>query len=234
MPVKRYTPAASVVSRDAHDRCTVPNCLRRPMSWGGAYCTKHHHRHFENGHVEATVATIAELARFTDWIDQGLRLYRDTPAVRIGLVRAEQLLKFTPQQGHAYESYLSGRMAAVRAKAGRPVNARKLLITILSFFAFEAAEPARVMNTDVRNIGLARSVIRLGRCKQRQPRKTDLIPSGAYIASQFAVFAGAFLNELKRRTRADNIKRQREDAALGDFTIPNDEPEGTLTPTELT
>jgi hypothetical protein len=218
MPTKRYTPAASVVSRDAHDRCVVPNCLRRPMAWGGAYCTKHHHRNFENGHVDATVVTITELARFTDWIDQGLRLYRDTPAVRIALVRAEQLLKFTPQQGHAFESYLSGRMAAVRAKAGTPVDARKLLITILSYFAFEAAEPARVMNKDVRNIGLARSVIRLGRCKQRQPRKTDLIPSGAYIASQFAVFAGAFLALLKQRTRADNVKRQREDAALTDFS----------------
>lgn len=107
----------------------------------------------------------------------------------------------------------------MRAKAGIAVDARRVLITVLYYFAFEAAEPARVMNTNVRNIGLARSVIRLGRCKQRQPRKSDLIPSGAYIASLFAVFAGAFLNELKRRTRSDNIKRQREDDAPQDFSL---------------
>jgi hypothetical protein len=223
MPVKRFTPAASVATRDAHDRCTVGGCIRRPHHWGAAFCSKHAQRAFENGHVDATVATFADLARFTDWIDEGLRLYRGTPAVRVALVRAEQLLRFTPQQGHSYESYLSGRMAAVRMKAGIPVDARKLLITILSYFAFEEAEPARVMNTDVRNIGLARSVVRLGRCKQRQPRKTDLIPSGAYIASQFAVFAGAFLRELKRRTRADNVKRERENAALADFTCHADD-----------
>jgi hypothetical protein len=71
---KRYTPLASVVSRDAHDRCVVTGCLRRPMAWGGAYCTRHHHRAFENGHVNATVVTIRELAQFYSWIDDGLKL----------------------------------------------------------------------------------------------------------------------------------------------------------------
>ena len=188
------------------------------MAWGAAYCTRHHHRAYENGHVEATVATIRECARFYEWIDTGLRLYRDTPAVRIALARAERLLKFSPRQGHEWETYFAGRMSAVRGKAGIPVDARRVLITVLCYFAFEAAHPERVMNTDVRNIGLVRSLIRLGKCKQPAPRKSNLIPSGAYIAGELGTFAIAFLDELKRRTRGDNVKREREEAALRDFT----------------
>ena len=219
---KRYTPLASVVNRDAHDHCVVAGCLRRPMAWGGAYCTRHHHRAFENGHVDATVVTIRELAQFYSWIDDGLKLYHSTPAVRIALARAAKLLHFTPQRGEEWERYLAGCMSAVRAKAGVPVDARRLLITVLCYFAFESAHPERVMSTDVRNIGLARSLIRLGKCKQPAPRKSNLIPCGAHIARELGAFAIAFLNELKRRTRADNIKRQREDAALTDFSTPNE------------
>jgi hypothetical protein len=217
-PRKRFTPAASVVTRDGHDRCTVPGCIRRPHHWGAAFCSKHAQRAFENGHVEATVATIRELAVFAPWIDYGLRLYHNTPAVRIALARSTKLLRYEPQRGEEWERYLAGRMSAVRAKAGIPVDARRLLITVLCYFAFEAAYPERVMSRDVHDIGLARSLIRLGKCKQPAPRKSNLVPCGAYIASELGRFAITFLDLLKRRTRADNIKREREDAALVDFT----------------
>jgi hypothetical protein len=226
---KRFTAAASVVAHDAHDRCTVPGCIRRPHHWGAAFCSKHAQRAFENGHVEASAVTIRELAQFVDWIDDGLRLYRDTSAVRIALARAEKLLHFTPQRGEEWERYFACRMSAVRAKAGVPVDARRVLITILTYFAFEAAFPERVMSTDVHDIGLARSLIRLGKCKQPAPRKSNLVPCGAYIASELGRFAITFLDLLKRRTRADNIKRQREDAALTDFSTPN---ESSLTPND--
>lgn len=216
---KRFTPAASVVTHDAHDRCTVRGCIRRPHHWGAAFCSKHAQRAFENGHVEATVATIRELARFAGWIDDGLKLYHNTPAVRIALVRAEKLLRYTPQRGEEWERYFAGRMSALRAKAGIPVDARRVLITVLSYFAFEAAHPERVMNTDVHDIGLARSLIRLGKCKQPTPRKSNLVPSGAYIASELGAFAIAFLDLLKRRTRADNDKLEKEARMLSDFTV---------------
>jgi hypothetical protein len=219
MPRKRFTPAASVVTHDAHDRCTVRGCIRRPHHWGAAFCSKHAQRAFENGHVEATVATIRDLAQFYPWIDDGLRLYHNTPAVKIALVRAEKLLRYTAQRDAEWERYFAGRMSAVRAKAGIPVDARRALLTVLTYFAFEAAHPERVMNTDVRNIGLARSLIRLGKCKQPAPRKSNLVPCGAYIARELGTFAIAFLDLLKRRTRADNVKRAREDAALVDFGL---------------
>jgi hypothetical protein len=171
--------------------------------------------------------TIAELAQFVGWLGHGLDLYHNTPAVKIALERAHRLLHFTASTDAPYERYLAGRMSSVRSKPGEPVDARRLLVTALSYYAFELAHPERIMNTTVRDIGLARALIRLGRCKQPQPRKSDLAASGAHIASQFSLFAGAFLNELKRRTRADNAKRQREEAALGDFAIPNNSLENT-------
>jgi hypothetical protein len=198
MPRKRFTPAASVATRDAR------------------------------------AVTIRELAQFAPWIDDGLRLYHNTPAVKIALARAEKLLRFTPQRGEQWERYFAARMSAVRAKAGIPVDARRVLITVLTYFAFEAAYPERVMSTDVHDIGLARSLIRLGKCKQPAPRKSNLVPCGAHIASELGRFAITFLDLLKRRTRADNVKRQREEAALADFTIPKDDLEGTLAPSEFT
>jgi hypothetical protein len=219
MTRKRFTPAASVATRDAHDRCTVSGCIRRPHHWGAAFCSKHAQRSFENGHHDARAITIRELAQFAPWIDDGLKLYNNTPAVKIALARAEKLLRYTPQRGEDWERYLAGRMSAVRAKAGVPVDARRVLITVLTYFAFEAAYPERVMSTNVRDIGLARSLIRLGKCKQPAARKSNLIPCGAHIARELGAFAIAFLNELKRRTRADNLKRQCEDAALTDFSL---------------
>jgi hypothetical protein len=114
-------------------------------------------------------------------------------------------------------------MVAVRTKAGEPVDARRVLLTVLSYLAWEAAHPERVPNTDARNIGVARSLIRLGRCKQPQPRKSDLVPSGRHIIEQLGKFAVVFIEELKRRTRADNINRQREEAALTDLRQPGND-----------
>ena len=156
---RRYTPAANFVGMIDRDHCAVQGCVRRPHHFGAPYCVRHAKRALHHGHVDATIATIRELAQFTDWISHGLDLYRNTPAVKIALARAHRLLHFTPQTGAAWELYFAGRMAAVRQKAGRPVDARRLLVTALTYFAFEQAHPERVQTTTVRDIGLARSLI---------------------------------------------------------------------------
>jgi hypothetical protein len=214
---KRYTPLASPVNRDAHDRCTVPGCIRRPHHWGAALCTKHADRAARHGHVEATTVTKRELAQFYLWVDRGLDLYRDTRAVRVALERAKQLLNFSPASSADWEMWFAGCMSSVRAKPGIAVDARRVLITVLTFFAFEAAYPERVPNTDARDIGLSRSLVRLAVYKQPRPKASLQKLAGRYIAEQLGAFAIAFLDLLKQRTRADNTRREREEAALRDF-----------------
>jgi len=224
---KRYTPLASPVSRDAHDRCTVQGCLRRPHHWGAARCSKHADRVTLNGHVDATAITKRELAQFYQWVDHGLDLFRDTRAVRVALERAKRLLNFAPSTGADWELWFAGCMASVRAKPGIAVDARRVLITVLTYFAFEAAYPARVPCTDTRDIGLSRSLVRLAVYKKPTLKASLQKLAGRYIAEQFGAFAIAFLDLLKQRTRADIRKREREDAALRDFTTPNDLPKDT-------
>jgi hypothetical protein len=209
-----------VLTRELHQRCTVAGCIRRPHHWGSGYCSKHAARANQYGHPQATTATIKELAQFADWIDYGLRIFRDTPAVRIALDRAQGLLHFQPDQGQHWERYLAGRMANVRLKPGVPVDARRMLLTALSFYAFEAAHPQRVMSDTVRNMGLARSLIRLGKCRHKPPRKSELNACGGYINDLLGMFAVKFLDELQKRTRKDNAQRDREEALLRDFSSP--------------
>jgi hypothetical protein len=217
---KRYTPLASVAYRNAHDRCTVPGCIRRPHHWGAALCTKHADRANRHGHIEATTVTKRELAQFYEWIDHGLDLYRDTRAVRVALERAKQLLHFSPASGADWEMWFAGCMSSVRAKPGVAVDARRALITVLTFFAFEGAYPERVPSTDTRDIGLSRSLVRLAVYKQPRPKSSLQKLAGRYIAEQLGTFAIAFLDLLKWRTRADNRERERGEAALRDFSLP--------------
>lgn len=221
---RRYSPAAGVLKKD-RDRCTVPSCIRRPHHFGAPYCQRHSHRAYELGDVNATTVTIAELRQYRDWLDRGLRIYRDTPAVKIALRKADALYRFTPTEGHAWESFLSGRMHALKCKAGVVITPRDILIEVVSLFTFEQAFPHRLPSTVCRDIALARSVIRLGKgMRQMAPRKADMIAVGKYLSEQFGVFSVRFLQELTKLTRAESRQRERESAALADFTIPNDSP----------
>ena len=226
IPIKRYTSLASFCTKE-HERCTVPGCARRPAHWGAALCTKHTARAQRHGHVSSTAIKARELAAFSDYVDHGLKLFDGTPAVTTALRRAHQLLNFTATTSEPWQAHLEGRTAAIRQKAGHVVDARQLLLVLLSYFAFEAAHPERVPNVTVRDIGLARAVARLGRCKQPEPRKPDVIASGAYIAEQFGLFATMFLHELQKLTRAEARRKEREMKALADFGDPNAHPNFT-------
>jgi hypothetical protein len=217
---QRYTRAASVADRDAHTRCTVPGCIRRPHHWGAALCTKHAFRAARNGHVNATAVSIAELRTFSGYIDQGMRRFDSTPAYQVALKRCRELVNFDATTSDVWASYLAGRMLSLRCKRGKPIEPVDLLLVILCFYAFMDAHPERLPSTDSYYIALGRAVTRLGPVPgNKRPRKPEAIGAGRYIAEQLGTFAVLFLKHWGEVYRREAIKREREDAALTDFRV---------------
>lgn len=220
-PSRRYTRGSSPVPHHRADVCELPRCGRRVEHWGAVTCAAHSRRLQRNGHPQATSVTERELREHRERVARGLRIYRNTPAVREALRRAEELLAFTPTEGASWEHYLAGRMRALRGKAGRPVGAPEVLARIVELFAFAELHPERLPSVDAHRIALARSVVRMSRgARGQHPRKADLVGTGRHLAATLGAFAVLFLRHLAEHETRERRRNERGRRALTDFTLP--------------
>jgi hypothetical protein len=219
----RFTRHASVVKYDRHPRCTVPGCIRHVHHFGAALCGRHTDRRRLNGDVNASSITTAELRTFSGYIDEGMRRFDRTPAYQVALRRCRDLMNFNAPMSDGWARYLAACMQSLRCKRGKVIEPADVLLVILCFYGFMQAHPQRLPNTDSYFIGLGRAVTRLGPVpgRRNRPQKAAAIGAGRYIASQLGQFAVLFLKHWGELHRREAIKREREDAALADFRLPD-------------
>jgi hypothetical protein len=200
--------------------CSEPGCGRPTVQRSGGRCGMHRLRLDRNGSTRARAIRLRDLKPHLARTQRGLWLFRDTKAVAVALDRATTLLAFTPTEGAPWSRYLEDRMRAARHN-NKPPEPRTVVERVLQFYTLEAERPYLMPTPDSTAILLARVILRLGwRSRMAQPTKAELLGIGRYLVERFALFAHAFLRELTRVEREEQRRRERDNQALRDFTIP--------------